>query len=135
MAPAGKNNSNKKSSGAKKGGGCKKSRDEWHEQILLVLKQHKKLGKESLPVSTLKTLCQYPGGEPSFKNNLLSKLKTQKRAIEYPQSGHVALTDEGEDMAPDDGMDDGAALTLGSLEGERLGTKLAVGPDVGFIDG
>ena len=81
MAPT-KSSANKKTTVAKKAApGAKKSREEWHDQILLVLKQQKKLGKVSLPISTLKTLCQYPGGEPSFKNNILSKLKTQKNAI------------------------------------------------------
>lgn len=91
----------KKSAVAKKG--TKKSRGEWHEQILLVLKQQKRLGKVSLSISKLKVLCRYPGEELSFKNNLLSKLKTQKKAVEYPQAGQVALTPEGEALAPDDG--------------------------------
>ena len=78
---------------------AKRSREEWHEQVLLVLKQQKMLGSETTPIKKLILLCRYSGEEVSFKNNILSKLKTKKNAIEYPTSGHVKLTIAGDELA------------------------------------
>ena len=97
MAP--KSKKTMKATPSKANASVKRSREEWHDQVLSVLKQQKKVGSESVPVKKLAFLCQYSGEEISFKNNILSKLKTQKHAIEYPQSGHVKLTKEGETLA------------------------------------
>jgi hypothetical protein len=106
MAPTKSASTKTKKTAVKKGSSSssssgQRSREEWHQQVLTVLKQQKKLGTVSLSISKLKMLCKYSGGEPSFKNNILSKLKTQKNAIEYPQSGLVGLTDQGDRLAAD----------------------------------
>jgi hypothetical protein len=77
----------------------KRSREEWHQHVIAALAQQRARGEPSVPVKKLKMLCKYPGTEPSFKNNILSKLKMQKDAIEYPQIGHAALTDTGVALA------------------------------------
>mmetsp|Transcript_33186 Transcript_33186/g.80520 ORF Transcript_33186/g.80520 Transcript_33186/m.80520 type:complete len:206 (+) Transcript_33186:567-1184(+) len=97
MAPKSKKTT--KAAPFKANSSVKRSREEWHDHVLSVLKQQKKIGSESVPVKKLVFLCQYSGEELSFKNNILSKLKTQKKAIEYPQSGHVKLTKDGETLA------------------------------------
>lgn len=77
----------------------KRSRDEWYQEIIATLAQQKALGDESVSVKKLKTLCQYPGGEASFKNNIVGKLKNEKKAVDYPERGHVGLTETGDALA------------------------------------
>ena len=77
----------------------KRSREEWHQEIIATLVQQKSIGEDSVPIKKLKILCKYPGGEASFKNNIISKLKREKKAIDYPQPGHAGLTKIGIAMA------------------------------------
>ncbi|KAL3935884.1 MAG: hypothetical protein SGARI_002785 [Bacillariaceae sp.] len=82
----------------------KRSREEWNQEIISNLVQQKALGETSVSIKKLKTLCQYPGGEASFKNNIVSKLKSQKNVIEYPEPGHVGLTESGIAFAEESGL-------------------------------
>jgi hypothetical protein len=90
---------------------AKRSRDEWQQEILSQLAQQKALGETSVPIKKLKTLCQYPGGEASFKNNIVCKLKSQKSAITYPEPGHVGLTEIGVALAEELGVNTQAKAT------------------------
>ena len=85
-------------------GPVKRSREEWQHEIIATLAQQRALGETSVPLKKLKTLCQYPGTEPSFKNNIISKLKTQKGTIEYPEKGCVGLTESGVAFAEESGL-------------------------------
>ena len=89
----------------------KRSREEWHQEIISVLAEQKSVGEESVPIKKLKTLCKYPGAELSFKNNIVNKLKGQKGAIYYPKPGHVGLTETGFAMADELGVNAKAGAT------------------------
>lgn len=69
------------------------------------------LGEFSVSIKKLKTLCQYPGGEASFKNTIVSKLKTQKGTVEYPEPGHVGLKEVGVALAEKLGVNANAHST------------------------